>query len=318
MESRISAPLILIVLCILPFSLKAQDYREAQHACFKLEEERAISLEGSEFTTRAEWSDKQVFASIPSLPVPCSLIINGFPLGLLEPGRISPVEYNITPFLKKEFNTLELVPADSSAFDAPLPLCSLLVRDAIHIRDMIVTDHPGLSADENLVRVQLYIKNYRRQANRERNILLVLKDPEGKSLIQESRVLGSGLSYGQETEMDFDLVLENAATWLPGKPKLYEIFLSLGVTDAEKPELVTTHFAMTSFWHNDSLLVQGEDSMMLCYPSEDQSRILPTLKEEEILEMMQTSGINALRTDTPLPCKLEALLQKCGILVVKD
>ncbi len=318
METRLSSLLTLIILFSLPFSLKAQEYREASHACFDLEEERIIRLDGGNFISKKEWSDKQVFASIPPLPVPCSFIFNGFPFGIIENGKTGSTEFNITPFLKNENNMLKLVPEDSSASQFPLPDCSLLIRENILISDMIVSEFPGLTKDERLVRVQLFIKSFLSKAYLERKIDLDLRDPLGKSLTRESRALSTALSFGQKTEMHFDLVLENPFPWLPVTRNLYEIVLSMKEEGGQNPELISKQFAFINFWHNDSLLVQNGDTLLLKYASENQAKILTSMNEKQGKDLIIETGINAIRVNTPLSCQQEAFLKRCGILVVTD
>ena len=66
----------------------------------------AISY-NSEFIWMKEWSGKQVFVSFPASDLPYPMIINGFRFGS-DPGSGVASEYNITPFLNKQSNTLEL------------------------------------------------------------------------------------------------------------------------------------------------------------------------------------------------------------------
>lgn len=238
MEPRRYSILIMMILLSLPFNLKAQEYREASHANFNLEEDRVIPMDGSEFKFRKEWAGKQVFVRIPAIPNPCSVLINGFPFSI-EPDTTGSTEYNITPFLKEEDNLIDLPVA-----------YSLLIRDAIHIRDMVITQHPGLTENESLVRVHLFLKSYLKEAYRERSILLDLQDPNGQPIIQESRTLSTALSFGQETEFIFDLDLEKPVPWLPEAPNLYTVSISLEEKGAQKPERINAQFGYPSFWHN--------------------------------------------------------------------
>lgn len=330
MEIRLPSLMIMIILLSQHFGLKAQENREASHACFKLEEKRVIylnpedqqsgkNLSRSVFKLKKEWSGKQVFARIPGSNSPYSMIINGFRFGG-DPGSGIVAEYNITPFLNEQANSLDLVPVfmegDSSVFSTPPASCSLLIRDAIHARDLIVTSFPGAKKNVRLVRINLFLKSYMVKENRGCIIHMELGGPDQQNLFRETRELSTHLSYGQETEMVFDLNLEDPSFWLPGLPNLYEVKLSLQETGSQYPELISSQFAITSFWHNDSVLVQNGDTTVLQYPSEDVARMLPGLPEQEIKEITEKLGINAIRIETPLPCYLDAIFQKTGILVV--
>jgi len=330
MKIRLPFILTLLILFSQPFGLKAQENREATHDCFNLEEERVIplnpalqqsgkDLSRSIFMFSEDWSGKQVFARIPGSDIPYSIIINGFRFGN-DPGSGIASEYNITPFLNEEENILDLVPElleeDSSAFQALMPACSLLIRDAIHARDMVVSTHPGAEENKSLVRIDLFLKSYKVKENRGRIIHMELSGPDGHSVFRESRELNTHLSYGQETEMVFDLNLENPSLWLPGVPNLYEVKIELKETGGQNSERISSQFAITSFRYKDSVLVQNGDTMVLQYPSEDVAALLPELSEQEIKEITEKHGINALRVEAPLPCHMEAVFRRTGILVL--
>ena len=176
MSKKLHTTLILGMLFCLPPTLRAQENKEAEHACYRLNEERISQLEmkiqgdgskyGSQFKYRKEWSDKQVFVRIPAMNTPYSLFINSFRFGS-DPGSGIPSEYNITPFLNSQSNFLELHSDsvlennETAAFDA-----SLLIRNAVHIQNLLISSHEGKKENESLIRFHLYRKVTRRERSR--------------------------------------------------------------------------------------------------------------------------------------------------------
>jgi len=320
--------LILIILSCPSNTLKAQENREPDHSCYRLDGERILTLEmdvqqedpnlfRSQFIFMKEWSGKQVFVKIPGSVIPYSISINGFRFGI-HPGSGVTSEYNITPLLNMHSNTLDLQ-ADLSAGQnesAPINPGSLLIRDAIHVRDLVIELHPGTQENEILVRFQLFLKSYLREKNQGRNIQLTVTGPGNEFIFQETRELNAPLSYGQETEVIIDQCMKDPVFWLPGAPACYEVKLTIGDKQNESIEAVFTQFVIRSYKLNDSLFIQHGDSVRLEYASDDLATILPLLPEKEVNAIIAQLGINAIRGENPLPCHLEELFNRTGILVV--
>ncbi len=328
MKTRRASFLIPMILFALSSMLVAQENKEPEHACFRLEDARVFPLEmevqqsdsnlfRSEFLFMKGWSDKQVFVRIPAMNIPYSILINGFRFGS-DPGSGIASEYNITPFINKQSNTLELQ-AELSAKQnesATIMQGSLLIRDAILTRDLQITTHAGAEENEVLVRFHLFLKSYLTEKNPGRTIQLKVAGQDETKIFHETRELTTPLSFGQETEMIIDLPLKDPAYWLPGAPRYYEVRLSIAEKGEPKPELISSLFDIRSFQLNDSLILNREDSIQLVFPSEELSTILPELPEPELAAIIEELGINAIRRETPLSCTQEELFLRMGILVV--
>lgn len=298
----------MLVLSPLSPAVEAQEILKAVQTCFGLEMEREVHLRNaSSFAGRREWQDKEVFLSLAGPDPSPSVRINGFPYRS-EPANEIITEYRLTPFLK-EHNTLEL---DS------MVSATLLIRDAFHIRELAISTHSGMEENEFLFRFHLFLKSYEAEKTRGCEIQLEVSSGLGDEIFRASRALESSLAFGQETEMIIDLSMKNPPAWLPGKPELFDLKLSLETIGSEEPEVITTRFALMSFTFLDSLVVQKGDSIALSYPPDDLEAILPGLREEEILSLIEKHGINAIRETTPLSCDLRRLFLEYGILVVPE
>ena len=197
--------LILLTLFCLGPGLMAQENKEPEHACFRLDEKRVLPLvmkvaEGDStrhsgsFSFQTAWSGKQIFLSLRGTHMAYSIRINGFRFGS-DPGSGDPSEYNITPFLRDGTNILEMEGSEvMEASDFPLSVCgSLLIREPIHIRDLLITTHPGEEGDF-LVRFHLYLKSYLQGKNTGRIVFLEVEDPDGNGIFREKRELSAPLS----------------------------------------------------------------------------------------------------------------------------
>jgi beta-galactosidase/beta-glucuronidase len=253
MKTHVHHSLILSILFCLSLTLEAQENSEPEHPCFRLEEPRILALEmevqaadsnlfQTDFLVLKEWSEKQIFIRIPAMELPYSILINGFKFAS-DPGSGQNREYNITPFLQKQSNSLTLQVEDSvEQYLGSPPIPQLLVRDGLLARDMFITTHPGDSENEVLVRLHLYLKSYLKEKNQGRTIYLELRGSGEKEGFQETRELSTPLSYGQETEMIFDVPVKNPVYWFPGDAGYYEAKVTVGEMGKENPERISTLF----------------------------------------------------------------------------
>ncbi len=330
MKFQFPALLMLIIISFAANTLRAQENREPDHSCFRLDAERIIPLETvvqpkdpnlfrSRFMFMKEWSGKQVFVKIPGSVVPYSISINGFRFGS-DPGSGAYSEYNITPFLNKQSNILDLHTELLKGQNDPdhLKQGSLMIRDAIHTRDLVIETHPGTEENEILVRFHLFLKSYLEEKNRGSNIQLTVTGPGNVFIFQETRELNARLSFGQETEMIIDHTLTDPLFWFPGAPVYYEVKLTVGEKLEESFESIFTQFVIRSSPLNDSLFIQHGDSVRLVYASDELARTLLQLPENEVSEIISELGINAIRSEIPTSCCREDLFIRTGILVVPE
>jgi beta-galactosidase/evolved beta-galactosidase subunit alpha len=271
----------------------------------------------SQFIYMKAWSGKQVFVKIPGPVAPYAIGINGFRIGS-DPGSGVTSEYNITPFLNGQSNTLDLQADLSEGQNGPAApeTVSLLIRDAIHARDLVTETHPGTRENEILVRFHLFLKSYLEKRNEGRTIQITMTDPGNQLVYQATRELDAPLSFGQETEMIIDHSLKDPRFWLPGAPACYEVKLTVTEKHKESSESIFTPFAIRSGQVMDSLFIQNGDSVQLVFASRELATTLPLLPEKEIRAIIAGQGINAIRREIPLACCQEELLIRTGILVV--
>jgi len=328
---RLYALLVFIILLAFPGTLEAQENLEPEHACFILEDQRVQLLVMASqpsapyafktgFRVKTDWSGKQVFVRMPPLRAPSSLWINGFKYGS-DPGSGTAAEYNLSPFLKGSENDLGLEimwpPEEDSLFTTPtLLIGSLLIRDPLHVRDLVTSVYPGSGDDEKIVRLQIFLKSYLQKRSQGHNLLIQVRDPGGELVFQQSRPLKHPLSFGQETEMIVDFTLEDPLLWLPGSPNLYELMLSMNETGDEGDERISMFLAIKSFEVADSILIQKGDRIPLIFAPDDFTKRLPELTEKEIRAVLEKHDFNAIRGCHPLSCEREALFLREGILVL--
>jgi hypothetical protein len=332
MYFRLFFSIFFFVFLVMPGGLTAQENQEPPHAWFHLLGEREITIpllqtgEGNaryscEFNSAPGWTGKQVFARIKGSKIPYSIRINGFRFGS-DPGINAPAEYNITPFLNSTGNSIELTyepPQPVARMDSGecCPPIALLIRDAIHVRDLVVTSFQGPESDQWLVRFHLFIKSYLTGKNTGRKIALIVMDPEGERIFSGSSELGFPLSYGQETEIIIDGTLEDARLWSPASPLLYGLQLELSEKGLEEQESLTAYFGIRTIGWSDSVMIVNGESLHPVVAGDEQATMLVALSAPEAIKFIMDHGINLLICDNPVPVGLVQLFDQKGVVVIR-
>jgi len=340
MNGRLSPGLLTLGFLLLQGSLNAQDNQEPGHACFRLQQDREIPIPLMQnrvgpgkysfpFSCEEEWSGKQVFIKIPAIGIPYKISINRFNFGS-DPGSGRAAEFNITPFLRQENNSIELeldLPnADADAevnVEAEISLCplcgdgTLLIREGIHIRDLRITSYRETGTDEILIRFHLFIKSYLEEKISGLNIHLQVTDPPGNRVISADRKLAFVPSFGQETELIIDKRIKDAMLWSPANPHLYSLELSQTEKEGKVTENITTTFGIRTAVITDSAAVINGDTLQLHMAGRGLATTIPGLSETGIRKLVEDTIFNAVIAPEPWPCDLIELFDELGVLVIR-
>jgi len=263
------------------------------------------------------WNDKQVFVRFDEISASYSLKINSFDFGIGSGNRI-PTEFNLTPFLKKGPNTIQLEfdPSPDSLMENSLRSGLLIIRDAVHLRDILVTNY---SKNESgyLVRVRLFIQSFLTARNKGRTLTMTISDSKGTIQTSHTKSLNFPLAFRQEVEVTFDHTLKEAMLWSPNNPALYTVKVNMVEKGQLQSELVWTTFGIRNAAFKDSMLVINLDTLLLKvidYPVHfhhfNQS-------DQEVLSLLEEKGYNAVQTNLPIPSHLMDLFDRQGIVVLR-
>ena len=331
MELRLSFILAFLFGLLVPFSAGAQDNQEPPHAFFQLDEGRVIPLPATsvdtsggilsfEFPYREAWKGKQVFVRIPGFEFPYTFRINRFDFGS-DPGSGTISEYNITPFINTGSNRMELVLNPGTGDPAPdsCPLCdktSLAVRDAMHVRDLVITTYCGTADHETLVRYHLFIKSYLEERNRGRELEIRVLEPGGDQIFMEKKALDFPLSFGQETELIVDHFLQDPMLWSPSGPRLYTAEVTIS-DQTGGSETISTPFGIRTAVRTGSFLVINGDSIRLTVAGDGITGSLLRKPETDVISIFETVAFNAIETDLALPHRLVDLFDRYGIVLLR-
>lgn len=329
----------LTVLFLLSFVSKAQENipetgkevinAEPPHAYYKLGEgcifpihfspvENGFTTYRYSFPLQSSWSMKQLFVRLTGISAPFQLKINGFVYGKGD-NVGAPLEFNITPFLRKDFNTLELQFDLQTEQITPLPVhqSELIIREAVHLRDLRISSYPGTDHTSSLVRMHLFVQSYLTGRGTDRTLTVLISDPDGAAVSSQERIIDYPLAFRQEIEFIFDHTLVNPRLWSPGHAELYHLQISLGEDGNGHGDTIFTHFGIRNTLYRDSVLVINQDTVPLLIADLESLGNLRVRPESEILRFFEETGNLGVEATDYIPDKLMDLFDRQGILVFR-
>jgi len=302
---------------------------EPSHAHFTLADNREIQLVlnretghelsySTEFEFAPQWRGSQVFIKLSGLAGPFRFRINNFLLSSGE-GDLSPVEFNLTPFLNDRTNRAVVI-FDHSTDSMEIPGlrdAALVIREPVHVRDLQISTHPGGSNSETLLRVHLHIISYLTSQEPGRSLSVIISDTAGNPVIKEKRELTSPLAFRQEVELAFDQIIENPCLWSPDHPCLYKLQLHLLEDGKLRGELLSSNFGISDIQMKDSILVIDKDTILPVIANPELMNRLTEQSDAQILSFFKDNGYTAVLSNDPLPARVMDLFDRHGILVLR-
>lgn len=327
--------LLLFFLLADPFMLMAQQDSTGnanaepphQHYCLEQQRELPIVLSVSQEDLHAihcdlkrdhKWENSQVFLKLSAMPGPYEFRINHFLFSKVSDASL-PVEFNITPFLREENNRVELQ-FDSTMTGIQAMHCAsgaLVIREALHVRDIRVSAHPGRMSSETMVRTQVFLQSYVQRGLRLRTLYMAIRDSSGAQVFSDQRMLDFPLAYRQETEFSFDHHMENPILWSPARPNLYRLGLHLLEKGQFLGEMLETSFGLCTTSYLDSTLVINGDTIVPLLADEEILSQMKCMDELQRTELLEKQSFNALYSPGPLTEDLLNFCDRKGIIVLQ-
>jgi len=319
---------ILILILLVPHFITAQELnQEAPHAFIHLEQNRFLELQlkpspsgenvfETSFRYNTEWTDHQVFLNISGITAAFDIYINEFRFGSSKGDRM-PVEFNISPLLQPEYNSVK-IRFNSGEPDLPDLSCSevlLHVRDPLHVRDIQITSYTDEEKNSSLVRAHLWVKSYLTERNRGRTVYLTIITPSGESIGPLSKTLKFPLAFRQEIEMEFEKTIKNAERWSPSSPSLYTAEIEVVESGFTDGEVIRSSFGLGDIMLADSLFIVGGDTLVPVVASSEITDQLCSKSEENILDLFRTGNYNVFRSEQAVSYSLLDLFDREGILL---
>ncbi len=255
------------------------------------------------------WQNQQVFLHFAGVKSAFYVWLNDSLVGYSQ-GSATPAEFNITPLLQKENNTIAVRVfrwSDGSYIeDQDAWRLSGIYRDVFlystpstHIHDYFVQTDLDKNYNDAHLKVSFDLKNYSNEiANRIIDIILI--DKNGKTIFNRS-TQPFQLKPGTKQSINFNQIVINPDKWSAEIPTLYSMKILLKDNENEIIEKLITAVGFRSVEiKNGQLLVNGKAITLKGVNRHEHDPITgKTISKESMIQdikLMKKNNINAVRT----------------------
>ena len=263
------------------------------------------------FTVLENWEDKEVMLRFEGIKSASYIWVNGQQVGYNQ-GGFEPVEFNITPFIKKGENDLSvqvirfsdgsyLENQDMWRFSGIFRDVKLYAQPKTYIHDYyVVTDFDENYKDATLT-VEAYIQNQLLEAE-SGEITVDVYDVEGRSILKDGTIRKNfEVDSMRNVKVELATLVVDPPQWSAEFPNLFILLVQLKNADGKVTEAFTQKIGFREVEYKDKILtvngvpvkLNGVNSHMH-HPVHGQAVPLETLKQDLLL--MKQYNINCVRT----------------------
>ncbi|HEC38078.1 hypothetical protein LCGC14_0617350 [marine sediment metagenome] len=288
-----------------------------------------------EFSIPNNWESNQIFIHFGGVKSAFYLWINGRKVGYSQ-GSMTPAEFNITDFLKKDKNILAVEVyrwSDGSYLeDQDMWRLSGIYRDVylystphVHIRDFFIF----CDLDDQCKNAELIIKakiiNYSKDLIEGFNLESFMIDNDYKIIAEPNiGIQNLNIAPSGEIEVSMKKLVINPLKWSAENPYLYDILLVLKSASNEIIEVEHCKFGFRKveiknsqiYINNRSILFKGVNRHE---HDPDHGRAVPYSRMLQDIKILKQNNINAVRTSHyPNDPKWYELCDEFGIYVIDE
>jgi beta-galactosidase len=265
------------------------------------------------FNIASNWKGREIFIHFGGVKSAFYIWINGNKVGYSQ-GSMTPAEFNITKFLKKENNILAvevyrwsdgsyLEDQDMWRFSGIYRDVYLLSTPKVHIRDFFTRCELDENYKDALLKVRISISNYGESDVDQFNVEIALLDTEQQFIGPE--ILMSeifGVKSDSEHIIELQAEIQNPNKWTGETPNLYDLILTLKNLKKETIEVEHCKFGFRNVEinNNGSLLINGQSIILKGVNRHehdpDEGRAIPYTRMVQDIILMKQNNINAVRT----------------------
>ena len=291
----------------------------------------------TEFTIPKEWEDREIFIHFDGVQSAFYIWINGEKV-VYSQGSMTPAEFNITRFLKKDSNILAVEVyrwSDGSYLeDQDMWRLSGIYRDVyffstpkLHIRDFFVFCDLDVGYKDAELKIRAKIRNYSEKKLEGNRIELILLDAS-HNIVGSEPLVAAGIPPVQpskEIEINLQTNIKNPNKWSAEKPYLYEVILTLKNYKGELIEVERCKFGFrkVEFKNNGEILINGKSIIFKGVNRHehdpDHGRAITYDRMIQDIKILKQFNINAVRTSHyPNHPKWYELCDEYGIYVLNE
>ena len=288
------------------------------------------------FNIPPNWKGREIFIHFGGVKSAFYIWINGNKVGYSQ-GSMTPAEFNITKFLKKENNILAvevyrwsdgsyLEDQDMWRFSGIYRHVYLFSTPKVHIRDFFARCELDENYEDALLKVRINVSNYGESDVDQFNVEIALLDTEQQFIGLEILMSETfGVKSDSEHIIELQAEIQNPKKWTGETPNLYDLILTLKNLKKEIVEVEHCKFGFrkVEINNNGSLLINGQSIILKGVNRHehdpDEGRAISYRRMVQDIILMKQNNINAVRTSHyPNHPKWYELCDEYGIYVVDE
>ena len=271
----------------------------------------ATGLYRTTFTIPAGWEQNPLFLHFGGVQSACSVWLNGQPVGYHEDG-MTPFEFDISALVKNGPNTLAVQVinwSDGSYLeDQDYWRLAGIFRDVyllstpqVHISDFVVQTDLDDAYRDAMLKVNIYAKNFTKQAQYGYQLITTLYDATGQVVIPAaSRTIGM-LDPAGELPIRLEIPVTTPQKWSAETPYLYKLTMQILNSDGKVLEAVSQPVGFREIKiKGGQLLVNGKPILLKGVNRHEfdpeTGRVISREAMIRDITLMKQHNINAVRT----------------------
>ena len=288
------------------------------------------------FNIPSNWKGREIFIHFGGVKSAFYIWINGTKVGYSQ-GSMTPAEFNITNFLKKENNILAVEVyrwSDGSYLeDQDMWRFSGIYRDVylfstpkVHIRDFFARCELDKNYKNALLKVRINVSNYGKSDVSQFNVEIALLDKE-QQFIGSEILMSKTFDIKSESEYIIELQAEiqDPKKWTGETPNLYDLILKLRDSNNETIEVEYCKFGFRKIEirSNGGFYINGKSIIFKGVNRHehdpDHGRVMQFNIMLQDIILLKKNNINAVRTSHyPNHPKWYELCDEYGIYVIDE
>ncbi len=313
-----------------PYSVRRKNIPKISH------EYNPVGSYRTEFSIPKNWDGREVFIHFDGVKSAFYIWVNGKKVGYSQ-GSMTPAEFNITQFLRKDKNILALEVyrwSDGSYLeDQDMWRLSGIYRDVylfsapkVHIRDFFTYCVFDEKYEDAILKSRIKIRNYGSNSVESFKVEISLLDDQ-KNYIESEILMSNIISIDTNTERTIELQkkIEKPEKWSAETPYLYNLILKLKNPHDHIIEVEHCKFGFRQVEIRDDggFYVNGQSikfkGVNRHEHDPDHGRAIPYSRMLQDIKLLKQNNINAVRTSHyPNHPKWYDLCDQYGIYIIDE
>lgn len=295
-------------------------------------ENNPVGTYRKEFTIPGNWTEKEIFLHFGSITGHATFYLNGQKVGMSKVSK-SPVEFNITKYLKKGINTLavQVIRWHDGSYleDQDFWRLSGIERDVtlLAVPRSTIWDYflqAGLDKTytDGTFNLTVDVRNFDITSRKKTTVNIALLDERGQLVFEDSKAVPL---TGKETDqVTFSKTVVNPKKWSAEFPHLYDCIISLSDDDGKVTNLTGQKIGFRTVEIKDAqLLINGVSTYVHGVNRHEHDDVNGHVPNKELtildIQLMKQHNINSLRmSHYPNDPMIYKLCDRYGLYVVDE